>query len=78
MNSLLSIEGWDKQGKVMEITYYSPSKKWLDAKATEFHNEIVEINKAMLKGSYKLSTYLHKIKNKEYYALRVKAKYYKS
>ena len=78
MNSLLSIEGWDKQGRVLSVKYYSSSKKWLDQKATEFHNEIPGINKAMLNGSYNLQTRLIKQSNNKGYVLKVRVKYYEN
>ena len=76
MSSILGLDGWDKEGRVLRMNYYAASKKWMEAKASAFHNEIIDINEAMLDGRYDIHTTISE-KDKDNYKLKVTVKYHK-
>ena len=56
MSSILSLSE-DMYGKKSIVTIlYSTSKKWIEAKAESFHNEIEDINDALMEGKFTVHT----------------------
>tara|TARA_R110002050_G_scaffold97749_1_gene203185 strand:+ start:756 stop:1028 length:273 start_codon:yes stop_codon:yes gene_type:complete len=76
MSSILGLDGWDKEGKVLSMSYYASSKRWAEGKASAFHNEIADINEVMLDGRYEIRTSVSE-QDKDNYRLKVTVKYYK-
>tara|TARA_R110000787_G_scaffold63208_4_gene142403 strand:+ start:186 stop:473 length:288 start_codon:yes stop_codon:yes gene_type:complete len=77
MSSILSLSENMYGKKSMVTVLYSTSKKWIEAKAESFHNEIEDINDALIEGKFTVHTVLSVNKKKSDYKLKVKIKFFK-
>ena len=69
--------GMNQDKKIVKVDYHSTSKKWVEAKAEALHNEVVDINGALMEGKYTVHTAITGEKSKSNYTLKVKIKFYK-
>lgn len=70
---LLRLEGW-KEGN-LKVQYEDSSIKYLEGKATLFHNEVDQINKFLAKGKYVIETLIRGSESSNHYTLKVKIKF---
>jgi|NorSeaMetagenome_1021524.scaffolds.fasta_scaffold24022_5 hypothetical protein len=74
MEKLLRLKGW--RGKKMSMSYSDSCLSCLEKKAERFHNEILEINKHVVVGFYRLTTTICGWESTNHYKLKVKIRYY--
>jgi hypothetical protein len=77
MTNILSLSEEAKDGNLVLVNYYSTSNKWVEAKAEALHNEIEDINDAIIEGKYTIHTVISVNKKKNDYKLKVKIKFFK-
>lgn len=74
MSEIIKNSNWNKNK--LSIEHEDVSLKFLERKASSFHNEVERINETILKGKYVIKTVIKKKENKKYYKLFTKIKYY--